>query len=35
MAEILAGTGWAVQEFIPSPGPSYIATIVKLESASP
>ena len=33
MEGILDGTGWAVQEYLDSPGPSYIALITKQEQA--
>jgi len=35
MQQVLDGTEWAVQEYLDSPGPSYLAIIVKQESASP
>jgi len=31
MKEILEGTGWHVERFIDSPGPSYVAVIGKVK----
>jgi SAM-dependent methyltransferase len=35
MEEILEGTGWRVAEYFDSPGPTYIAVIVRQEACSP